>query len=135
MKPAPDAARRNPAISRATLPAVAVGAFFFLLPFVASFDGFEQFRTPKNIIASLTVILTAAWLLVAHRLGVRRRLCILEWVIGLLILYVGIHSLLVGKAGVSLPAFQQLLYFAALLVLLSAATSEPLQRTLWTWIG
>ena len=88
-----------------------VGVFFVSLPFVISFTGFDKFRLPKDIFASCFILLIGFLFLVSRRLEIRLRPRSWEFVLGLAILYVGVHSLLGKHPDVSVSGFFQIAYF------------------------
>ncbi len=112
---------------------LAVGTFFVFLPFLFSFEGFEKFRVPKDVYSGLSILLIGALFVVSRRLEIRWKSW--ETMLGLAMIYMGLHSLFGPRPEVSLPAWCQVLYFVFFLFFLTRILSEGLQKKLWTWIG
>ena len=109
--------------------------FFVLLPFVLSLDGLEKFRTPKDIFSVACILILAAIFLLGRSLRVHFFSRSWEALVGLGVVYVGVHSLLGERPEVGLTGFVQIVYFLALLYVLTEFLSPGLQRRLWLWIG
>ena len=73
--------------------------------------------------------------LTQHKIGLRLHVRSWEFLLGLLICYIGLHSLWPGRPDVGLPAFLQLSCFVALLLILTESLTERYQKTLWLIIG
>ena len=110
-------------------------AFFVLLPFVVSLDGLEKFRTPKDVFCVAAILILAAIFLLSRRFRIRFFSRSWEALVGLSVVYVGVHSLLGDRPEVGLAGFVQIVYFVALLYILIEFLSPNLQRRLWLWIG
>ena len=109
--------------------------FFVLLPFVVSLDGLEKFRAPKDIFSLAAIPILAAFFLLTRSFRVRFLSRSWEALVGLSVVYIGVHSLLGERPEVGLVGFVQIVYFVALLYILIEFLSPNLQQKLWLWIG
>ena len=109
--------------------------FFVFLPFVVSLDGLEKFRAPKDIFSLAAIPILAAFFLLTRSFRVRFLSRSWEALVGLSVVYIGVHSLLGERPEVGLVGFVQIVYFVALLYILIEFLSPNLQQKLWLWIG
>ena len=109
--------------------------FFVLLPFVVSLDGLEKFRAPKDIFSLAGIAILAAFFLLTRSFRVRFLSRSWEALVGLSVVYIGVHSLLGERPEVGLVGFVQIVYFVALLYILIEFLAPNLQQRLWLWIG
>ena len=93
--------------------------FFVFLPFVVSLDGLEKFRAPKDIFSLAAIPILAAFFLLTRSFRVRFLSRSWEALVGLSVVYIGVHSLLGERPEVGLVGFVQIVYFVALLYILS----------------
>ncbi len=101
-----------------------------------SVSGFDKFRLPKEVFASIAITVGAALFLALRTISVPRRFDSWTWVWLATIVYVALHALLIGEpADASLRGVVQLLSYSALLALLVEVLEENAQRKLWLLIG
>ncbi|MEE8585683.1 MAG: O-antigen ligase family protein [Acidobacteriota bacterium] len=110
-------------------------AFFLALPFVISLDGLDKFRLPKQVFASLLIILIGAVYLLSRKPVVRWRPGSWEFLLGVLAAYAGIQVFFSRHPALSLEAFFALCYFAVLLLVLKEIATPDYLRWLWLGIG
>ena len=106
-----------------------IGTIFALLPLVVSITGLDKFRTPKDIAASIAIILLAVLCLANS--SFRIRLGAFECTVLVATAYVLVHSFFWG----SLEAAVTVCLFALWLLLLPGLMSWEFQKRVWLIAG
>ncbi len=105
------------------------------LPFVMSFSGLDKFRVPKDLFATLFIALIAGAYLLLRPQTWRIRLRSWEFLLGLSLLYVVLHSLLFSPLTSRLSGVISVLFFGAFLLVLIPILSLQAQKSIWLWIA
>ncbi len=114
---------------------VLAGILFAGLPLVFSPGGFDQFRTPKDVFLTLMVAALAVAYLLSRPLRLPGSLKPFETLLLAGFGYVVLHSLLMGRSGVSLPAAASVGVFVLLFFLLQSIAEERVQKRIWLTAG
>ncbi len=112
-----------------------VGSFFLLLPFVVSTAGFDSFDVPKNAFLGISVAILAIFGIVSGRLRLTVPFNVLDSLSLVIIAYLILHSIILGRIFSSWPGIMAVLSIIILYFILRSIPSRRFHHFLWLGIA
>ena len=112
-----------------------VAGFLILLPFIASWQGFDNFRLPKNVFASLSILTIVVATVFLTKPRVRFPLVSWEALLCGGVAYAGLHTLISAAPGWSWASFIPIFLFTLLFFCIRSVATLRFQRVVWLLIS
>ncbi len=110
--------------------------FFTALPFVVSFSGFDKFRLPKGVFATIAITAALGLCLALRVVSLPRRFQPWTWIWLATIGFVVVHASLIGASGDGRwLGVALILLYSALMWVVVASLDETKQQSLWLLIS
>ncbi len=114
---------------------VLIVAYLLLLPFILSWQGFDNFRLPKTVFSSVSILVILGATVWLTRPELRMPLLSWETLFLAGLGYVGLHTVVSSSPGWSWSSFVPVLLFGAFFFCLRSVASPAFQRLTWLLVG